>query len=158
MHWVLQNNIFNEEAYDNLLEVLTRFDISFSEHRVVPFVNTLIPLSGVDLFDMEDFADPTLVKLKGPIICIGSYSMRHSAKKYNWKPGVFDLEEVGNFQECMEHWGKYMLNADSIITQFKDASWGGGIDSLDQLMTQKFLQARCILLKNFKSGKQKYVC
>lgn len=107
------------------------------------FDDTLIPLSDVDLFDMEDFTDPTLTKLKGSIICIGSYSMLHSAKKYNWKPEVFDLEEVGNFQECMEHWGRYMLNADSIITQFKDASWVVvGIDSLDQLMTQKFLQTR----------------
>lgn len=54
MHWVLQNNIFREEAYDNLVEVLERFDIPYSEHRVIPFVGTLVPVNGApDLDDIE---------------------------------------------------------------------------------------------------------
>ena len=126
MHWVLQNNIFKEEAYDNFIGVLERFGLPYSEHRVVPFIGALIPLGVGDEVVAETYSDPLLAALKGPVICMGSYSMRHAAKKYGWNPGVFDLMEGGNFQQCMKHWGKYMLNADSVVIPFKDASWPSG--------------------------------
>lgn len=157
MHWILQNNIFKEEAYDNLVNVLTRFGISYSEHRVVPFVGTLIPLSGVDMLDMEDYADPALAKLKGPVICIGSYSMRHAAKKYNWRPGVFDLEKVGNFHECIEHWGDLMLNADSFVTQFKDISWDTGVRFVRPVDDTKVFAGSMYTAEEFKEWQTK-VC
>lgn len=125
MHWILQNNIFKEEAFERLKEVLERFDLPYSEHRVVPFVGTLVPV-GVELEDAATYEDPALAALEGPVICMGSYSMRHSAKKYEWNPGVFDLMEAGNFDRCMEHWGQYMLNGDSVVVPFKDASWPSG--------------------------------
>jgi hypothetical protein len=54
------------------------------------------------------------------VICMGSYSMRHIARKKGWYPGVFDLEPV-NFNEQMKHWGSYMLNADAVVSRFADA-------------------------------------
>lgn len=38
MHWVLQNNLFNEDAYGVLLETLVRFGIPHSIHKVIPFI------------------------------------------------------------------------------------------------------------------------
>lgn len=32
MHWILQNNLFNEDAYQVLLDTLARFDIPHSIH------------------------------------------------------------------------------------------------------------------------------
>lgn len=127
MHWILQSNIFKEEAFERLIETLERFNIPHSQHKVVPFVGTLIPVVDTpDLADIDTYADPMLTKLTGPVICIGSYSMRHSAKKYNWTPGVFDLMEAGSFDRCMEHWGHVMLNADSVVVPFSEASWPAG--------------------------------
>lgn len=105
MHWILQNNIFNEAKYDELVETLTRFEIPFSMHKVVPFVGELDP---VPMLDTKE------------VICIGSYSMRHAAKKYGWSPGVWDLEPF-NFVLQLDAWHENMLNFDSRITKFKDA-------------------------------------
>ncbi len=104
MHWVLQENIFSETGWDTLVETLQRFGIPYSTHKVVPFIGELQP-------------DP---EIEGPVICFGSYSMRHVAKKKNWYPGVFDLFDQ-NFLVQKKHWGHNMLNYDSDIVAFKDA-------------------------------------
>jgi hypothetical protein len=109
MHWILQNNLFNEAAYATLLETLERFSIPYSIHKVVPFVGELVP-------------EPTIDHKN--VICMGSYSLRHAAKKAGWNPGVFDLEPF-NFQVQLEHWGDHMLNADAIVCKFKDVDFEG---------------------------------
>jgi hypothetical protein len=54
------------------------------------------------------------------VICFGSYSMRHVARRHGWIPGVFDLEPQ-DFPQQLKHWGEHMLNAASRVTAFKDA-------------------------------------
>lgn len=105
MHWILQDNLFNEVAYQKLLETLERFQIPYSIHKVIPFIGELTP-------------EPELETTN--VICMGSYSLRHAAKKAGWYPGVFDLEPH-NFNEQMKHWGQYMLNADAVVSRFEDA-------------------------------------
>lgn len=104
MHWILQDNIFDEVGYQKLVEFLTRFDIPFSQHKVIPFIGEISP----DI-------NPT-----GNVICIGTYSFRHLAKRRNWYPGVFDLEPY-DFTIQMQHWGDLMLNSDAVVVPFKDA-------------------------------------
>lgn len=104
MHWVLQENLFDEQGFRDALDVFERFQIPYSLHKVIPFVGELLP----DI-DPDD-----------NVICMGSYSMRHIAKKKGWYPGVFDLESV-NFNEQMKHWGTHMLNADAVVSRFADA-------------------------------------
>jgi hypothetical protein len=105
MHWILQDNLFNEVAYGKLLETLERFNIPHSIHKVIPFIGELTP--EVELGTKN-------------VICMGSYSLRHAAKKAGWHPGVFDLEHQ-DFTIQMKHWGDEMLNADAIVSRFEDA-------------------------------------
>jgi ATP-grasp domain, R2K clade family 3 len=105
MHWILQDNLFNEAAYQTLLDTLERMELPYSIHKVVPFVGELIPEPDVSHYN---------------VICMGSYSLRHAADKYQWEPGVFDLEPE-DFTVQMKHWGSHMLNADAVVCAFKDA-------------------------------------
>lgn len=105
MHWILQNNLFNEDAYQVLLDTLERMELPYSIHKVIPFVGELVP-------------EPELSHYNA--ICMGSYSLRHAANKYHWEPGVFDLE-AENFTVQLQHWGDHMLNADAQVCAFKDA-------------------------------------
>lgn len=104
MHWVLQNNIFNEAAFDVMVDTLERFEIPFSLHKVIPFVG-----------EIEPDTNPT-----GPVVCMGSYSLRHLAKAKGWTPGVWDLEDQ-NFLVQLEHWGQHMLNYGAAIVEFQNA-------------------------------------
>ena len=105
MHWILHENLFNEKEWDNLLTTLQKFNLSHSVHKVIPFIGELIP-------------EPVITEKK--VICIGAYSMRRTAKKNNWTPGVYDLFDQ-NFQIQLEHWGEHLLNHDSKVVKFKDA-------------------------------------
>jgi hypothetical protein len=109
-HWVLQSGLEHELGWATMVETLERFGLPYSLHRVVPFVGELLP-------------EPLLTT--DDVICIGSYSMRHAAKKYGWNPGVFDLESYG-FLEQREHWGAHMLNADSEIWPFGEVRFADG--------------------------------
>ncbi len=107
MHWILQNNIFSETGWDTLVSTLERFQLSHSVHKVVPFVGELIPAPA---------------PASSNVICFGSYSMRHVAKRNGWTPGVFDLFEQ-DFAVQLSHWGEHMLNAGSVVSAFKDATF-----------------------------------
>lgn len=109
MHWILQDNLFNEDAYQVLLDTLIRFNIPHSVHKVIPFVGEL--------------TDPPELSTDN-VICMGSYSLRHVAKKEGWTPGVFDLEPF-DFTEQLKHWGSYMLNYDATVVRFADVSYEG---------------------------------
>lgn len=104
MHWILQENLFNEREWEQLVSTLERFNIPFSVHKVVPFIGELVPS-----------AEPKQEK----VVCFGSYSMRHTAKANGWNPGVYDLFEQ-NFTVQLERWGELMLNHDSRVMKFKD--------------------------------------
>lgn len=104
MHWVLQEHDFREPGWDALIETLARFGLPHSFHKVVPFVGALLP-------------EPALAH--DNVICMGSYSMRHAARRYGWRPGVFDLAEQ-HFVRQHERWGEHLLNAHSRVLPFGD--------------------------------------
>ena len=102
MHWILQENLFKEAEYEQLIAALGRFGLPYSVHKVIPFIGELVPP-----------AVPQAEK----VICLGSYSMRHTAKAEGWTPGVYDLFDQ-NFSVQLAHWGDMMLNADSVVAPF----------------------------------------
>jgi hypothetical protein len=105
MHWILQNNIFNEKEWTTLVGTLERFQLPYSVHKVVPFIGELIP--------------PAIPEAE-KVICLGSYSMRHTAAAHGWNPGVYDIIHQ-TFILQHSHWGDLMLNSDSQVHRFEDA-------------------------------------
>lgn len=108
-YWVLQSGWEYESGWTGMLDTLERFGILYSVHKVVPFVGDLVPEPSPPSDD---------------VVCVGSYSMRHYAKKRGWNPGVFDLEPH-DFTQQLAHWGDAMLNADSEIAVFSDVRFDG---------------------------------
>ena len=103
MHWVVQENLFNEQGYDAFMEVLVRFNIPHSVHKVVPFSHELIP----------DIEPPT------PCMVMGGTTLCRVAAARGWTPGSF-LNENFDFEVQRKHWGEAMLNHDSLVCGFAD--------------------------------------
>lgn len=106
MYWIVQNNTANEAGWVTLVDTLKRFQIPHSIHKIIPFVGELVD-------------PPTLNHAN--VICMGAYSLRHYAKKHGYTPGVFDLEPY-DFTQQLAHWGHHMLNSDSTVTRFDQAT------------------------------------
>lgn len=107
MRWVLQNNIFNEEGWNKLVETLTRFEIPFSEHKVVPFIGELTPVPEIP--EGEN------------VIVMGSYSMALYAQKQGWIPGSF-ANSRHNFVRQLWHWGDDMVNASARMPRLHEVT------------------------------------
>lgn len=103
MHWIVQENLFHETGLEDLVSTLSRAGIPHSMHKVVPFVGEIIP-------DVS----PT-----GKVFCIGSYSLRHLAKKKGWSPGVVMMDDH-QFDAQLPIWGEHILNHDARVVKFKD--------------------------------------
>lgn len=140
MHWILQTDIFAEDGWKTIVETLERFNIPYSIHKVVPFVGELIP----DI-------NPT-----GPVICFGTYSMRHVARERGWLPGVFDLQDFP-FQKQLQHWGEHMLNHDSVVTTFENARFTESLMHVRPVEDTKYFAGRLFDKEEFE-GWQTQVC
>jgi hypothetical protein len=102
MRWILQENIFQEAAFDKLLDVVQRFGFVFSVHKVVPFIGELIPEPAPYI---------------GKTIVFGSYSMRHSVNRHHWYPGIYNMEHA---QGLDTPWGREnLLNGDGREMKFE---------------------------------------
>lgn len=101
MHWCIQENIYHERGMEELLTCLQRADLPHSLHKVIPF---------------DGGFEPDL-NVEGPVMCMGSYSMRHVAKRKGWWPGVFDLEFF-DYEHQRRAWPGHMLNDDAIVCPF----------------------------------------
>lgn len=94
MHWIIQNNILNEDGHNDLVQALEILEIPHSIHKIIPFTTELHPK-----------AEPKDPK----VICMGSYSLLRVSRANNWTPGVFDLQNITHL-DLREIWGERMLN------------------------------------------------
>ncbi len=133
MHWILQNNIFAENGWTTMVETLERFDIPYSVHKVVPFVGELLPEPVLD---------------HSNVICMGTYSMRHVARRNGWRPGVFDLIEQ-DFEIQKAHWGEHMLNFASVVTPFRDATFTADLMFVRPTNDMKYFAGRIFEREEF---------
>lgn len=141
MHWILQDNLFNEEAYGVLLETLERFGIPHSVHKVIPFIGELTP-------------EPETNGQR--VICMGSYSLRHAARKRGWFPGVFDLEPF-DFLEQRKHWGPHLLNHDAAVTAFQEVVFTEDVMFVRPVKDSKCFAGTLFGKAEFEAWQQKVV-
>lgn len=103
MHWVIQENIFNEAGYSELLDVLTRFEIPHTVVKVVPF-------------DCRTIPDITV---ENPVIIMGAVTMWRVAAEKNWTPGSF-INSNFDYVVQVEHWGDNMFNFACKVHKFSE--------------------------------------
>jgi len=112
MRWILQENLFGEKEYDQMVSALDRMGLPYSVHKVRPFTSEIIP-------------EPEITPGE-PVIVMGSTSLTRIANERGWKPGSFWNDNF-DFEVQRQHWGDRMLNADSIVCPFGDVlkHWDG---------------------------------
>lgn len=123
------------------MATLERFNIPYSIHKVVPFVGELMPKPEVECKN---------------VICMGSYSMRHTAKKEGWIPGVYDLEPF-DFRIQLKHWGRHMLNADAWVGRFEDANFDEELMFIRPVLDSKSFAGKVFTKEEFYEWKRKVV-
>lgn len=127
MHWVIQSNMYQEKAFEDLLATLSHLGLPHSVHKVVPFVHTLEPEictcechSGSSVMHFEACCRREAVKVtEKHVIAMGTYTMTEIARAERWSPGSY-LNENFDYRVQLRHWGSRMLNSWSVFRKLKD--------------------------------------
>lgn len=102
MLWIVQNNLYNEEAYDAFIAALEACGQPYQVVKVVPFAHIL---------------DPEIGPQTGKVMTWGATTLDWIAKDRGWTPGTYYNE---NFDQRIWHpiYGKDALNADAEFYEF----------------------------------------
>lgn len=101
MKWVIQENLYKEEAFLDLLHAVA--DLDYEVVKVVPFAHELIP-------------EPVAT---GNVIVMGATTMIGISQDRGWYPGAFYNENF-NHKKWAEHLGTELLNYEAEVCKFKD--------------------------------------
>ena len=113
MYYIVQENIFREENYNNLIIALDRLEFSYEIVQVIPFVETMkFKTKRTDIFPF------------------GSLKMARISNQYGWKPGS-QMNDNHDFMVYKDYYKDNLLNWDSKIIKFGDKG------SISDLISQK---------------------
>lgn len=93
--WIVQSNLFGEEAVTRLVDCLERMEFDYDLVKVIPFGGGVEP-------EVENNGQPVVV--------IGSISLVNHARKKGWFPGAWSNPKIYNFRHYLEQYGDKMLN------------------------------------------------
>lgn len=102
MFYLVQENVFKEENYDNLVDALDRLQLSYEIVKVLPFVDELNYET-----DRKD------------IFPFGSLKMARISEKEIWIPGS-QMNQNHDFLVYKDYYKENLLNFDSKIIKFGD--------------------------------------
>ena len=109
MHWIIQDNLFNEENHLVLLETLKRFEIPHTIVKVLP-MSSHLPLNE----RVIPFVNPS-----GLVMVCGSVSLSKMGTDLSWYPGSF-LNDNHDYRIWKEHYGNHLLNYDAVVSTFEN--------------------------------------
>jgi hypothetical protein len=102
MFWVLQKNLYNEVAFEELLSQLQKQETPFEIVNIIPFAHTMIPD----------------INVTGPVYVCGATTMGEIAKTKGWIPGYID--ENLDYRLFVKHYGNYLVNANCEVAKFSE--------------------------------------
>jgi len=102
MYYIVQENVFREENYNNLIIALDKMKFKYEIVKVLPFIETIkFKTKRKDIFPF------------------GSLKMARISNQYGWKPGS-QMNENHDFLVYKEYYKENLLNYDSKIIKFGD--------------------------------------
>ena len=105
MLWVIQEDLFQENGREILINTLEKFDIPYQIVKIVPFSHELIPE----------------VTYTGKIITNGSVLLSKIAKERGWTPGGL-LNDNFDYSVWYPRLKRYLLNHDAVFTTVAEAN------------------------------------
>lgn len=123
MHYLVQENVFRESNYDNIVVAIDKLGLTRTTVRIFPFVDKIvsvkdIPDGGFNVDELCDI-DPSHDR----IFVFGAIKLARIARRKGWYPGSM-MNDNHDYAVYREHYGENLLNYDSeIVTLTSDIGW-----------------------------------
>jgi hypothetical protein len=132
MFFVIQNNLYSEYGYTQLINVIEKNNIPHVVVKPVPIINRMVPAD----FDthafkgnIEDIPEP-FVDETDNVIVMGAVTLAKIGASRNWIPGSF-LNDNFDFEVWRKKYGENLLNYDANVCRF---------DEVEQYWTTFFIR------------------
>lgn len=102
MYYIVQEKLFQEHEWDDLIRSLERLDLEYEIVKLLPFI--------------DDFEFKTKRK---DVFCFGALKMARIVPKYGWNPGIL-MTPNHDYEVYKEYYKDNLLNYDSKIYKFGD--------------------------------------
>lgn len=127
MHWLLQLGLETGHYEEAMLDALVELGLPHTCVKIVPFSHEL---------------QPSCKDVEGKVTVYGGTVLRKIAREMGWDPGYYWNEETFHFEAWREHWGKHLLNHDSVVCRFGDVP----------LQHDRFFMRPCVSKKTFTAA------
>jgi hypothetical protein len=119
MLWILQNNLYKESKYAELVDFLERAGLPTIFVKALPFTDKLVAAEE-DLSKARDQElIPDVVIPSGPCVTMGSYTLAKIAKSRGWTPGAW-IDNL-SYDVWGQMWPDDILNPKAKLCKFEDA-------------------------------------
>ena len=139
MYYIIQENLFNEEGNEKLIDTLNKFCLDFE----------IVNVSGDE--DLHFKTD------RNDVFVFGSMKLGRISKKYNWFPGSL-ITENHDFNVYKNYYKDNLVNYYSKIYKFgEDFEWKLNEYFISLVSIQKFLLVNFLPKKNGMILKSKLI-
>lgn len=140
MLWIVQNNLFREENYEQMIEALQRLGVPHHIVKVMPFVDELEP-------------EPVIDTAQGVYVC-GSTKLMRIATDRGWKPGSF-MNDNMRYEAWDAALGDELLNHGGIVSTLQDIQFPEpGEFHIRPCEDGKAFSGRCFYKAEFEKWRQ----
>jgi len=143
MHWIVQNNLFNEESHGKFISMLDKTNTSYDLVKVIPFSNQV---------------EPDIVNDNKHTIVYGSTALNNISKDKGLYPGTF-LNENHDVTVWSKYYEKYLLNTDYVIDKFSEVRnlWNGADFFIRPCGDDKLFGGHVLSWEEFKEWQNKVI-
>lgn len=126
MYYVIQENTFRESHYDLLIECIERFGFQHAIVRSFLFTDKVVRVSDIPDEQYEVDKLPAFQAYRRDVFVFGAIKLARVSAQMCWQPGSL-LNANHDYTVYSQHYGRYMLNADSVVCQVSDVQhvWKG---------------------------------
>lgn len=114
---LIQDKLFTQTNYENLISSLNRLNVNYKIVRVFPYIDKVVDLK--DITEINDIESLVELEIKEPVWCWGSTNLTKICKKNGWLPGTM-LNENHDYLYYRNIWKDDLLNYDSVISTIGD--------------------------------------
>lgn len=118
MHYIIQEDVFRESNYKNLVSTIHKLGLPYTIVRIFPFIDKIVDVKNIPDFSYDVDRLPDINVSTENVFCFGAIKLARVASKFSWYPGSL-LNSNHDFNVYKNHYD--LLNRDSIIQKFGDS-------------------------------------
>jgi hypothetical protein len=108
MHYIIQEDVFRESNYKNLVSTIHKLGLPYTIVRIFPFIDKIVDVKNIPDFPYDVDKLPDINVSSENVFCFGAVKLARVASKFSWYPGSL-LNSNHDFSVYKNHYDLLLL-------------------------------------------------